>query len=986
MANVKDSGLPAVTTMAGTDIVAVTPSGGSTSRITLTNFKASIFASPTITGHATIEGVTATGATGTGKFVFDTSPTLATPVLGVASGTSLTLSSLTSGRIPFATTAGLLTDSATLTITSLGQVFVNPTSTSTSSSNFGLRSTLTSNPASNSTARLFGVRAESNTQIAGNNVNYATVGALDVDVAFNSTGTVTSLESYSALTYNSSASAVSTLFGVKQYLQSDTGTITNAYGGFFEFDINGGTATNSYGVRINNPVKTGAGAVTNNYGLYVENHTSGATLNYPIYVAGGLTHLGGIIEAGSGPTTLTNSTGQLLVAAIAGWPANASGVLTNNGSGTLTWGAGGGGSMAIGSAITSATAGYSLFSGVGHVLSQTASPVNVLGYGASGSAQTTTGSITSGTPTLTLALAKDFVNGQGILVAGAGAAGADLVTTISSGAGTTTLTLANNAGTTVSGALTQHDDTVAIQAAIDAVSALGGGTVDFPDGTYRANGPLDTGNGNAILHVPTSQFVPGLANIVKLRGTTSQWTADFTTSGSSGAIILAERRAGSGTEPAVIYGSTTASVYFENLTVRTTTDPSLDALNLFDALNASLKNVLVDVGAGTDVTVAPTHSVTAIRMPKTQNFGMTYIEGVMVQGYDNGISFSENTIFNDVWIESCKVALVPTEAVLTSFGNVGVYRCAQVMKPTASTYVALQITYQASVTSGQWYSRGGAAGTLKDIDDASNFLHGHIAYSPAAGTSFTLNSATNLGLFDIDHHQWQNQPLQAQTAIIAPSTNSNSILAIRNAAGNAVWQFGVDTGTPTFASLWMGNITPSSSNYAIHSDGTSLVFNAPSSSRVEMRVNDAYTNEVNWDGTNFGIGVAYNTTLTAQLHTTGSVRFANFGVGTATFDASGNISSVSDERLKRDIRPFSRGLESILALDPILYGYTKDSGLDQTKNDYAGFSAQQVLPFIPEAIGLDSKGFYSFADRPVIAALVNAIKELNAKITRLEKK
>ena len=39
-------------------------------------------ASPTITGHPTIEGVTSTGATGTGKFVFDTSPTLVTPILG----------------------------------------------------------------------------------------------------------------------------------------------------------------------------------------------------------------------------------------------------------------------------------------------------------------------------------------------------------------------------------------------------------------------------------------------------------------------------------------------------------------------------------------------------------------------------------------------------------------------------------------------------------------------------------------------------------------------------------------------------------------------------------------------------------------------------------------------------------------------------------------------------------------------------------------
>jgi hypothetical protein len=37
-------------------------------------------AAPTITGHPTIEGVTATGATGTGKFVFDGSPIIASPV------------------------------------------------------------------------------------------------------------------------------------------------------------------------------------------------------------------------------------------------------------------------------------------------------------------------------------------------------------------------------------------------------------------------------------------------------------------------------------------------------------------------------------------------------------------------------------------------------------------------------------------------------------------------------------------------------------------------------------------------------------------------------------------------------------------------------------------------------------------------------------------------------------------------------------------
>ncbi len=41
--------------------------------------------------------------------------------------------------------------------------------------------------------------------------------------------------------------------------------------------------------------------------------------------------------------TLTNATGLPPTTGISGWPANSSGVLTNNGSGTLSWGAGGGG-------------------------------------------------------------------------------------------------------------------------------------------------------------------------------------------------------------------------------------------------------------------------------------------------------------------------------------------------------------------------------------------------------------------------------------------------------------------------------------------------------------------------------------------------------------------------------------------------------------------------------------------------------------------
>lgn len=46
-------------------------------------------AAQTFTGHQTIEGVTSTGATGTGKFVFDTSPTIVTPVISTITTATL---------------------------------------------------------------------------------------------------------------------------------------------------------------------------------------------------------------------------------------------------------------------------------------------------------------------------------------------------------------------------------------------------------------------------------------------------------------------------------------------------------------------------------------------------------------------------------------------------------------------------------------------------------------------------------------------------------------------------------------------------------------------------------------------------------------------------------------------------------------------------------------------------------------------------------
>ncbi len=121
------------------------------------------------------------------------------------------------------------------------------------------------------------------------------------------------------------------------------------------------------------------------------------------------------------------------------------------------------------------------------------------------------------------------------------------------------------------------------------------------------------------------------------------------------------------------------------------------------------------------------------------------------------------------------------------------------------------------------------------------------------------------------------------------------------------------------------------------------------------------------------------------IATDGSVRMNKYGAGAATFDASGNITSVSDERLKLIQGPFTPGLAEILQVKPIRYKYKPESGLDP-ENIYAGFSAQNVMKWIPEAVGKDLQGWYTFNDRPVLAAAVNAISALQGQMDELRAK
>jgi len=85
--------------------------------------------------------------------------------------------------------------------------------------------------------------------------------------------------------------------------------------------------------------------------------------------------------------------------------------------------------------------------------------------------------------------------------------------------------------------------------------------------------------------------------------------------------------------------------------------------------------------------------------------------------------------------------------------------------------------------------------------------------------------------------------------------------------------------------------------------------------------------------------------------------------------------------MKNILGPFTSGLNAVLGVKPILYRWNAESNLD-AENVYAGFSAQNVLGYIPEAVG-EKDGRYSLNIIPVLAATVNAVQELVAEVDEL---
>jgi hypothetical protein len=105
---------------------------------------------------------------------------------------------------------------------------------------------------------------------------------------------------------------------------------------------------------------------------------------------------------------------------------------------------------------------------------------------------------------------------------------------------------------------------------------------------------------------------------------------------------------------------------------------------------------------------------------------------------------------------------------------------------------------------------------------------------------------------------------------------------------------------------------------------------------------------------------------------------------TGTYNQSGSWAVISDDRLKRNVEPYTAGLDALLRLTPRSFDYTERA--PWPGRSY-GLMASEVAGVVPEMVGeaeFDGVTTQTLAPSHAIFLLINACKELAARVAALE--
>ncbi len=311
------------------------------------------------------------------------------------------------------------------------------------------------------------------------------------------------------------------------------------------------------------------------------------------------------------------------------------------------------------------------------------------------------------------------------------------------------------------------DDTAAVQAAIDACVAAGGGTVYFPAGVYKIAGSLqDTGEANAQLTLPAVAMTDQTVVIV-LQGPTPPPYQFFTDipvpDGSAHAVIKSTLTGGTGTAsllsgpydnvPALGGNQNNVRCDLKNLVIQLPSNPTLTGVNLLYQQGCEVEDVLIHCGSVDLLSMTqPTHSATwGLVLPDYSHTAYTRVKGLNIFGCYHGIRLGELAVVSGLRIWSCYQGVVaPFAYHAFTLLDLGTYWTPYHL--VAGGGAVDQIAELRVVVWSIENANGAGAGwqdSVYHVDDASNYLVGDAVYGTVDSyvgrnsNTFTKNGGSN---------------------------------------------------------------------------------------------------------------------------------------------------------------------------------------------------------------------------------------------------
>jgi len=247
----------------------------------------------------------------------------------------------------------------------------------------------------------------------------------------------------------------------------------------------------------------------------------------------------------------------------------------------------------------------------------------------------------------------------------------------------------------------------------------------------------------------------------------------------------------------------------------------------------------------------------------------------------------------------------------------------------------------------------------------------------ANGTVATIDSSGNLGIGTTSPSY--KLDVSSTNSIVGQfyrSSTSSGILIGANSGGAIVAPTGVDA-------VQFFNAAQTTVNAKIDSSGNLLVAKTSTSDSVVgglLAANGAVTS-VRSEST--------NAVLSYVLYSTGASNYRFYvGMGGTVYATSTTITSISDLRLKENIRDLDEGLTTVMALQPRKFDWKEGKGAN-IKNA-RGFIAQEFEQVLPDMIeewrdpAPEGEEPYKAINANLIPTLVKAIQEQQALITQLQ--